>query len=230
MKKKLEAELISIAHRVLKLKGKEDLKALQAEAQKLYEKLTLLKFIEDHFGEVQPTIGKNEVIDKFEELAHNVLDNNQMVPETNPHAGEEDLMVPGIETIKEMVEEMPETLDDILADFKHEPAFIKREIEIATPTVEVQQVTKIETRPQSLNDRLKHGFHIGLNDRLAFVKHLFDGSDEDFNRVISQINTFDTEEEAKDFIAQMVKPDYNHWEGKESYENRFLEILESKFN
>jgi hypothetical protein len=44
MKKKLESELMSIAHRILKLKGKEDVIKLHAETSLLYEKLSVLKF------------------------------------------------------------------------------------------------------------------------------------------------------------------------------------------
>lgn len=51
MKKKLESDLISIAHRILKLKGKEDINALQQEVKVLYERLTILKFVEEHFGQ-----------------------------------------------------------------------------------------------------------------------------------------------------------------------------------
>jgi len=31
------------------------------------------------------------------------------------------------------------------------------------------------------------------------------------------------------FIENMIKPDYNHWEGKEAFELRFLKCLESNF-
>ena len=84
-------------------------------------------------------------------------------------------------------------------------------------------------KPRSLNDRLKKGIHIGVNDRHAFIKHLFDGSTADYNRVLSQLNTIKSKEEALNFVANMVKPDYNNWEGKEDYESRFLAIVESKF-
>ncbi len=46
MEKKLESELISIAHRILKLKGKSELHQLHIETQKLYETLSVLKFVE----------------------------------------------------------------------------------------------------------------------------------------------------------------------------------------
>ena len=42
------------------------------------------------------------------------------------------------------------------------------------------------TEKKSLNDRLAGGaLKFGLNDRIGFVKDLFDGSAEDFNRVVS---------------------------------------------
>jgi len=70
---------------------------------------------------------------------------------------------------------------------------------------------------------------IGLNDRIGFVQHLFNNSNEDLNRVISQLNTFDTVEEAKTFINDMVIPDYNYWVGEEDYIERFMAIVEKKF-
>ncbi|WP_442265150.1 hypothetical protein ACSIGC_12500 [Tenacibaculum sp. ZS6-P6] len=86
---------------------------------------------------------------------------------------------------------------------------------------------KVEPK-KTVNDHLQSTIQIGLNDRIAFVKHLFDGNQTDFNRVISQLNTFKTEREAKNFISKMVKPDYD-WSTKEEYEVRFLEIIERRF-
>ena len=84
---------------------------------------------------------------------------------------------------------------------------------------------------KSLNEKLKTGtLNIGLNDKIAFIKHLFEGKNEDYERVISQINTSQSFTDAQSFIQNMVKPDYNNWEGKEEYEERFIEIVEGKFN
>jgi hypothetical protein len=88
-----------------------------------------------------------------------------------------------------------------------------------------------ESLPKSLNDRLaKSNVKVDLNDRLAFVKHLFNGSTEDYNRVLSQLNTIDSEERSISFIHNMVKPDYNNWSGKEQYEERFLELVARRFS
>ncbi len=88
---------------------------------------------------------------------------------------------------------------------------------------------KDDQRPKSLNDRLKKGLNIGLNARLAFIRHLFEGKTEDYNRVISQLNTFDSATEAKKFIQLVVKPDYKNWAGKEEYEQKFMDLVENKF-
>ena len=81
-----------------------------------------------------------------------------------------------------------------------------------------------------LNDQLKtQGFQIGLNDRLAFVKGLFENSNEDYDQVLSQLSTLDTYEEAVNMLDAIIKPDYNNWEGREEIEARFLERIENKF-
>lgn len=86
----------------------------------------------------------------------------------------------------------------------------------------------LEKQQRSLNERFVGNIKLGLNDRIAFVKHLFDGSQEDLNRVVSQLNTFNTYPEAADFMENMVKPDYD-WSEKEEYEERFMWHVKQKF-
>jgi hypothetical protein len=76
-----------------------------------------------------------------------------------------------------------------------------------------------------LNDKFSKGIDIDLNDRIAFVKHLFGNSSEDYNRAQS-VNHFDNFYETRNFIDEMVKPDYNNWEGKDDYAERFMDIIE----
>ena len=138
---------------------------------------------------------------------------------------------PLMDTINELVTELPleeesAAIDDLFASVA-EPVFVKKKAEIqkepiATPSQEAEA-------PRNLNDVLGKGIQIGLNDRLAFIKNLFDGSAEDFQRVISEVQTLGSWDEAHLFIENMIKPDYNHWEGKEAFELRFLKCLESNF-
>ena len=71
--------------------------------------------------------------------------------------------------------------------------------------------------------------NIGLNDRIAFIKHLFDGDPDVYAEFIDRLNSFDSYEAALRYINQDVKPRYHHWETKDEYEFRLLQLLELKF-
>ena len=321
MKKKLEAELISIAHRVLKLKNRSETIKLQEEAKKLYEQLTILRFYEENIDVVEKEIAatdfeeklavftsnekplaettaveisqeeKEEPIEEVQEVISEVthleeeivaqedaLQEQGQVQEHFEEEIQEEIQEKTIlvaeETeeevqVKETIQPQQISFEDVFgADFK-EPEFVKvedvpAEVEKAaelsfeaveeteeveepvfesktvveevkierTETIQATNTTTFQEEPKSmsLNDRLNKGINIGLNDRIAFEKRLFGGSPDDFNRVLSQLNTFDSFEEAKGFIEDFVKPDYDNWNGKEEYEARFLEIVEKKFN
>lgn len=255
MKKKLEAELISIAHRILKLKDTSTLPQLQEEARLLYEKLTILSFAEAHFEGPQPTIGQvekalnEEESDELKKVKEKIqaiiapkpeLPKDEDVPTTSVPVEEkseektevkdkpeliieeinarvsEDLFVPASETTTEQ----PSFSEGVQSSYE------KNDMEEVTPLF---QNTITGEKPKSLNEQLRKDIHIGLNDRLAFIKHLFEGSTTDYNRVLSQLNTISDKKEAQDFIVSMVKPDYNNWEGKDEYEERFFDVVLSKY-
>jgi len=428
MKKKLEAELISIAHRILKLKNRAELDQLQQETLKLYEKISVLRFVEDNFNDVKPTIGYASAEEKLEDIyglaeepqaeepqgtSHKLKEENEPQAETqdpkpktqdaeqdkendkgegvtagnnaeevvfeeekeateeaeeepqatsqqpeeeqeaqNPEPntqnpeGDADPEQPveeyqASEEEKEITEEKeeeetessesqsqsaeetrkeqpeteeaqapapkthnPESSTGFSFDFEpkkedepkqkeitfedyrdyKEPEFVKKgqepKVEESVPepanvqkewlpkepeviaqqeenardwrdwepakdepkaeekpqaTSQQPEATSLQSQSQSADSnrnpqRETRSLNLGLNDRIAFEKNLFGGSGEDLNRVISQLNTFDTFDEAKEFIADMVKPDYNNWQGKEEYEERFLALVEKKFD
>jgi hypothetical protein len=383
MKKKLEAELISIAHRILKLKNKSELDQLHLEAQKLYEKLSVLKFVEENFQVTKPTIGQSEAQEiletAFDDTDDNVpvkqVEDFEAAPKTEAEPIAENkpeeetkheeekaeaprtelpLQTPGEKEVDKVIadadpsgseqakqneaasinnnvsaEEKPESekvisktnetpaaleetqfeepetkeeiaavtenekeelfkptfewafdakaaennapesetndsekpatssqiaFDDLLGTGYVDPVFVKPEElrtenvsytadEMAKPDDAIPISRRADKVPVfkmnnnefadkaiSLNDRLSKGITVGLNDRIAFVKNLFNNSNEDYNRVLSQLITFDTFAEAQDFIDNMVKPDYNNWDGKDEYAQRFMEVVEKKFS
>lgn len=293
MKKRLESELISIAHRILKLKNKSEVDQLYKETQKLYETLSILKFYQDNFESVKVDLSLTDLEEKIEQQA-----DMELVPETIFKVEEEvsDLAVvreieeeiAQIEIVLEQVEETVETttaaetaenssdeelaftpvfelvdddetqetekqeeelpitkdvkpeirqisFDELLGENYIEPIFVKpSEVSLfSIETSEDEQMEPPEVAPDSKQTVLKNSFsksiEVGLNDRIAFVNFLFNYSTEDFNRVISQLNTFDTFDEAKNFMNEMVLPDYDYWVGKEEYRERFMEMVEKKF-
>ncbi len=229
MKKKLRQELRKLSTEIITSDEMENVSELYESAKNLYEKLTVLKYIEEKLHDVEVDVSKNLMASKFEKMANVVLSANSSVPESNPH--EEDIIIPGMDTIKDMISEMPESgvhVDEMLADYLSKPDYMKNDKELFMPR---SDDGPREAKIKSLNDKLA-GTHlkVDLNNRLAFVKHLFNGSAEDYNRVVSQLNTIDTEERSISFVTNMVKPDYNNWSGKEEYEERFMEFIVRKFS
>ena len=107
MKKKLEADLISIAHRILKLKNKEDLTQLHLQTQKLYEKLSVLKFVEENFSDVKPTIGNSNI----QELVNDALENESEVEEVEVAVAPEEIEIQP-ELVEEIEEEAEEEIEE----------------------------------------------------------------------------------------------------------------------
>jgi hypothetical protein len=247
MKKKLESELVSIAHRILKLKGKEDIVKMHAEVAILYEKLTTLKFAHENFENDIPTIGSDSSFFGMLDEAFNnkVSDTIEVDDKTYINMDEsedEDIMEPAIEKIKDMVAQMPletQNIDNIfeipnpdqrkISDFEELTAGFTE-----TPVFEPLSKTKneeIKDNKKSLNDKLKgKDLAIGLNDKLAFIKHLFNDKSEEYLQVLKKINASLSFIEASNLIKNVVKPNYKEWIGKEEYEERFMELLESKFS
>jgi hypothetical protein len=291
MKKRLEAELISIAHRILKLKNKSEVDQLYKETQKLYETLSVLKFYQDNFESIKSDITQEDLEEKLEnanivevpqEIVHEVkeevveqlavveneleIDANEPEVETEAETepeteedeeiivseDEEEKIVPEsalsfkpifeLEVADEEEVEPAETASEVSPNTKHvaledllgenyvDPVFVKPNEVSLFPTETAAEEVKEEQKATIFNDAKSKSIAIGLNDRIGFVQHLFNDSNEDFNRVISQLNTFDTFEEAKNFINEMVIPDYNYWVGEEDYIERFMAVVEKKFN
>ncbi|WGH74890.1 hypothetical protein P8625_12510 [Tenacibaculum tangerinum] len=291
MHKKLASDLTSLAHSILRMKNKEDVFALKEKAYEVYEKLSVLAYVEEYMNTTpNPTKTKEALLNEMllaeekrekellkettstinkatnhankEEVEEGVFDkkvseevfieeeieDNLVEEEIIIHRLDEDLQEESDESAKEhevkkveeIIEQPFDELEDLLRgttkDVKDD---VKDVGERKTPTLEdelqdtisvdvmADLFTKADTK-KTLNDHFQKIIQIDLNDRIAFVKHLFNGDQNDFNRVVSQLNTFKTEKEAKKFIQKMIKPDYD-WSAKEEYENRLLEIIERRF-
>ncbi|MEZ4809755.1 MAG: hypothetical protein R2819_05290 [Allomuricauda sp.] len=227
MIRKLREELIKLSTDIITAREDKDLTELYEKAKEIYEKLAVLRFIDEKLSDVEVDVSKNVIASRFEKVANAVLSGNIAVPENNPH--EEDIITPGMDTIKDMVSEMPtETaLEHVFTEFVAKPNLMKNDKENVTPSTDKEK--QEQGKPKSLNDTLARDLQVGLNDRLAFVKHLFNNDTEDYQRVLAQLNTIDTEERSIAFINNMVKPEYNNWEGKEDYEARLITLIGRRF-
>ena len=214
MSNTLHKELRAIALSILDQGNTVNVGELEQKVRELQKQLTIL--------EHEQRISKQEVVEVPIVVAEESKIRNEepkVVVETVP---EKQLETP--EVSKDSPQVVTESLEDLFATAISEPVFVKKE----SPALEEEAV--VEQNPKNLNDVLGKGLKIGLNDRLAFIKNLFDEQPEEYQRVISQILTYENLEEAQEFIETFVKPEYNSWEGKESFEERFYKIIEQNFN
>jgi len=272
MHKKLTSELISLANSILSMPEDADIALLHKKSRKLYEKLSVLKFVEKNMElavpptekkkkEVKEVVVVEEVLPPKPTVIEEKIPVKELVEEEKAPVLEktaeknEDVVV---ETTEKPIEKEPAPspitangIEDAIkaANDIKKAAELKYSLEdefkdavsadMAQEIFEGADLRVIESEllsPKStpvkktLNESSTHkGIQIGLNDRIAFVKYLFNGNLTDFNRVLSQLNTFTNQKEATSFISKMVKPDYN-WEEHEDVENRLLEIIERKFS
>ncbi|MDG1790731.1 MAG: hypothetical protein P8H34_04710 [Flavobacteriaceae bacterium] len=235
MKKKVLSQINAIAQGIVSSENEIDISKLKNALLQLYEKLTILEFLE---SSVETEFEKPErtATDSKTYREQNWFKEPDPVPQ-NPH--EEELVEPLTEKIKDIVANMPneneEAIEELLKEIIPSKETSKNDLEefaasyTENPVFERKQKMEVEEKPKSINDNINSGLQIGLNDRIAFIKQLFNNSTDDYLRVLSQINSMDTFEEAQIFIQSKVRLDYN-WAEKETYVDRFLLIIEKSFN
>ena len=241
MKKRLESELISIAHRILKLKNKSEVDQLYKETQKLYETLSVLKFYQDNFESVKSDVSSavleekleqhfeeetpNEVVFEIEPLEEPTVN---VEPEARIEIEEQAEVVSeeAIEAVEEHIEEViiseepeetlqeepvtdekpsfqpifeleveeeeeeeimativtsevkpEEKLEDMIGNYV-DPVFVKPN-EVSLFSSESKAEETEEVKPSIANETMSKSIAIGLNDRIGFVQHLFNDSNED---------------------------------------------------
>ena len=238
MHKKLEADLVSLAHSILQMKNRSEASALKHKAREIDEKLAILTFVEDYMA-TNPNLniskvellGKMESALKNEERVHSeevnveqsLVENSETNTDELEQKEEEDIFVPKFDSVKIDIESLRSNQISLKEEFRDAISADK------TSTL-FDEVENKGSEKRTLNDKLvKNIIQVGLNDRIAFVNNLFNFNQADFNRVMSQLNSFKTEHEAKDFINNKVKPDYD-WRGKEEYQERLIVLIERKFS
>ncbi len=253
MKEKLRQQIKALAQTIIENNNSLKTSALKETVGMLYEKLSVLEYLEkqiDDTPEKEERTPKKESLDSKSFREENWFKEPEPVPQPEH---QDEIIEPLMEKIKDIVAQMPEEgerIDEMLDEMLPKKQFTKNDLEEfastyqQTPTferkpsenfpksIEVKQASKTltESRARSLNDSVNKGLNVGLNDRLAFIKHLFDGHAEDYTRVLSQINTMNSFNEAQNFIKGKVKPDYNYWLNKDEYSERFMAIVEKRFN
>ena len=223
MTEKIKTALVEWAELVIKDQALWENDEVHLAIQKLYEISVCQKFLN------QGSSSSERWKRQQEELSSILNSMTPPVPEILEK--KEDLEVPPMmETIKNMVIEMPDPNEfDPLFDTPNEAPVFFEKVELDSDKKSVSVSSDSSTKKKNLNDQFAKIVSIDLNDRIAFVKYLFEENASDYERVLSQISTYETWEEVQNFIYHQVKSEYTHWEEKPELEARFFAVLQKHY-
>jgi hypothetical protein len=224
MTEKIKSALLKWAEKVINHQEQWDEEKTHQAIQNLYELSIVQKMLLE-----QESHDKN-LWEKQQSQLSEVLKSFSGDQEKDIVKGEEFEVAPMMETIKNMVTEMPEpeAYEKLFETFEETPSFEpkKKENSVKQSKQEVETIPEIK----NINDRFNKTLRIDFNDRLAFIKNLFEGDTASYEKVLSQIVTFESWEEVFNFIDVQVKTEYDNWNKNEEIADRFLAILQKNFD
>ena len=210
MKESLHAEIIFLSNQISKMKINSSTEKYFNLVTQLFEKIILLKNINlDDKSNLENQLNKNNL---YLIPDDSILDNEfKNLP-----------VEPLIETIKEMIPEMPENnftsnnLNDQLNNLSFKSSSL---------------INKNDSKNLSkLNDRFAKIFKVDVNDRLAFIQKLFDEKSDEYEEVMKKISSIQDWTSIYKFIQKEVRPNYNSWKDNLNVEKRFFTILKKQFD
>lgn len=212
MKDSLEDDIKNLAKQISKLKKGTTSQEFYDLALELFEKVIIIK-------------NQNSLTEKNSLIKH--LDDNNLsfindnIEDSNYN--QKETFTPLIETIKDMIPEMPESnISSSIIDGVTDNILFERK-EYINPQND-------DKKKQKINDLFANEFKIDLNDRLAFIQKLFDNNNKEYDETISKIITHNDWESTIKFIENKVKPRYKSWGDNQILEKKFLNILRKRFD
>ena len=223
MTEKIKTALVQWATNIIKDQSNWDDEKTHDAIQKIYELSIFQKMLTD----------QEEIDQSLWERHQKKLDEviNSLTEGTNKEKTKDDDMevAPMMETIKNMVTEMPEpeTYEKLFESVGTPPTFMSKKNDSIRNRLDTEK--DISKDKKNINDQFSKKLSVDNNERLAFIKHLFDGDIINYERVLNQTLTLDSWSEVSNLISSKVKIEYNNWKGKEDIADRFLTVLQKSF-
>ncbi len=148
------------------------------------------------------------------------------------HKNEETLQ----EEIEEAIENIEESTEENIEENESEyPTEKKIKLAKIKPLSHIEPLFNEETleeitkqkAEQHQNKKARREFALDLNDRIAFSKHLFGGSQVELNEVVKKLNSFEDIDSAKEFLSDMYYE--KNWDKVDEIAQRLWYLVEDKF-
>ena len=223
MTEKIKTALVQWATNIIKDQSNWDDEKTHDAIQKIYELSIFQKMLIDQ-EEIDQSLWERHQ-KKLDEVINSLTENTN-----KEKTKDEDMEVaPMMETIKNMVTEMPEpeTYEKLFESVGTPPTFMSKKNESIKNKLDTEK--DISNDKKNINDQFSKKLSVDNNERLAFIKHLFDGDRNNYERVLNQTLTLGSWSEVSNLISSKVKIEYNNWKGKEDIADRFLTVLQKSF-
>ena len=223
MTEKIKTALVQWATNIIKDQSNWDDEKTHDAIQKIYELSIVQKMLIDQ-EEIDQSLWERHQ-KKLDEVINSLTENTN-----KEKTKDEDMEVaPMMETIKNMVTEMPEpeTYEKLFESVGTPPTFMSKKNESVKNKLDTEK--DISNDKKNINDQFSKKLSVDNNERLAFIKHLFDGDRNNYERVLNQTLTLGSWSEVSNLISSKVKIEYNNWKGKEDIADRFLTVLQKSF-
>ena len=223
MTEKIKTALVQWATNIIKDQSNWDDEKTHEAIQKIYELSIFQKMLTDQ-EEIDQSLWERHQ-KKLDEVINSLTENTNK-ENTNDNDME---VAPMMETIKNMVTEMPEpeTYEKLFESVGTPPTFMSKKNESIRNKLDTEK--DISNDKKNINDQFSKKLSVDNNERLAFIKHLFDGDRNNYERVLNQTLTLGSWSEVSNLISSKVKIEYNNWKGKEDIADRFLTVLQKSF-
>jgi len=223
MKKVLEDELMSLAHRILKLRNRADIHELKEETALLYEKLSILSFVEKHFEGVKPTIKKYEIEKSIQQEFNLEHTKNLNYPDGTEY-NEEPIYEHNTEKIKDIVSQMPfeaQVVDRLFDEPKSKPEKkdLTEEKNTDKSTESKQNKQEEDTDLKDENQKEDEGYEIGAKGHEEDIKDIKVEDPlevEDFGVHFDDLPDFEPAEEKENKDEPKEEPEDKSKQEKES--------------
>ena len=223
MTEKIKTALVQWATKIIKDQSNWDDEKTHDAIQKIYELSIFQKMLIDQQETDQSLWERHQK--KLDEVI------NSLTEDENKEKTKDDEMevAPMMETIKNMVTEMPEpeTYEKLFESVGTPPTFMSKKNDSIRNKLDTEK--EISNDKKNINDQFSKKLSVDNNERLAFIKHLFDGDTINYERVLNQTLTLGSWSEVSNLISSKVKIEYNNWKGKEDIADRFLTVLQKSF-
>ncbi|MBT0548994.1 hypothetical protein [Riemerella anatipestifer] len=209
------------------------------EEKTVFEELPVVVYETNHHTEVEElyeveleieTPASTEVVEelKFEfanakEEEFEVLELEESVANNEPQSVEEQQ-----EENQEKEEEISEEQDKKIKLVHIKGLSVQSLFDEETITEPKQEAeVSEEVEPLATPSKPRQDFKLDFNDRLAFLKVLFDNSQVDMNEVIKRLNSFDDIEQAREYLSDVYYE--RNWGKVDEYAQRLWALVENKF-